>query len=137
MDCRPLGDSPGLLSAQQKLADIPRPGQCVLSYNYQTHTGQLLTRAPDACQPAISKIDILVTVVLNVLTDIYLMSIPIPMLWSSSLRPFKKAGLILLFSGGAFVTVAGVLRCVLIITVSTTIIPRHIRVRGGGAPAPS
>ncbi|KXX75496.1 hypothetical protein MMYC01_208110 [Madurella mycetomatis] len=70
----------------------------------------------NACQPAISKIDIFVTVVLNVLTDIYLMSIPIPMLWNSSLRPFKKAGLILLFSGGAFVTVAGVLRCVLIIT---------------------
>ncbi|GAB1319305.1 Rhodopsin domain-containing protein [Madurella fahalii] len=70
----------------------------------------------NSCQPAISKVDILVTVVLNVLTDIYLMSIPIPMLWHSSLRPFKKAGLILLFSGGAFVTVAGVLRCVLIIT---------------------
>ncbi|KAL2015762.1 hypothetical protein VTK56DRAFT_4853 [Thermocarpiscus australiensis] len=68
------------------------------------------------CQPAISKIDIVVTVVLNVLTDVYLMSIPIPMLWRSSLRPLKKAGLILLFSGGIFVTVAGILRCVLIIS---------------------
>ncbi|KAK4125692.1 hypothetical protein N657DRAFT_591410 [Parathielavia appendiculata] len=70
----------------------------------------------NSCQPAISKIDIFVTVVLNVLTDIYLMSIPIPMLWQSSLRPLKKAGLILLFSGGLFVTVAGILRCVLIVT---------------------
>ncbi|KAK3938148.1 hypothetical protein QBC46DRAFT_292996 [Diplogelasinospora grovesii] len=68
------------------------------------------------CQPAISKIDIFVTVVLNVLTDVYLMSIPIPMLWQSSLQPIKKAGLILLFSGGAFVTMAGILRCVLILT---------------------
>lgn len=80
--------------------------------------GEIITDfGTDFCQPAISKIDILVTVVLNVLTDVYLMSIPIPMLWHSSLRPFKKAGLILLFSGGAFVTVAGILRCVLIITV--------------------
>ncbi|KAL2192432.1 hypothetical protein P885DRAFT_72988 [Corynascus similis CBS 632.67] len=70
----------------------------------------------NACQPAISRIDIFVTVVLNVITDIYLMSIPIPMLWKSSLRPLKKAGLMLLFSGGIFVTAAGILRCVLIIT---------------------
>jgi hypothetical protein len=71
----------------------------------------------DFCQPAISKIDIFVTVVLNVLTDVYLLTIPIPMLWNSSLPLFKKAGLIVLFSGGAFVTMAGILRCVLILTV--------------------
>lgn len=33
---------------------------------------------PDHCQPAVSKIDIYVTVVLNVSTDIYLISIPAP-----------------------------------------------------------
>jgi hypothetical protein len=32
----------------------------------------------DYCQPAVSKIDIYVTVVLNVATDIYLISIPAP-----------------------------------------------------------
>ncbi|KAL2176939.1 uncharacterized protein P884DRAFT_184018, partial [Thermothelomyces heterothallicus CBS 202.75] len=69
----------------------------------------------NGCQPAISKVDIFVTVVLNVITDIYLMSIPLPLLWKSSLRPLKKAGLMLLFSGGIFVTAAGILRCVLII----------------------
>ncbi|KAM7211357.1 hypothetical protein V8F06_013265 [Rhypophila decipiens] len=68
------------------------------------------------CQPAISKIDIFVTVVLNVVTDLYLLTIPIPMLWKAALRPAKKAGLILLFSGGLFVTMAGILRCVLILT---------------------
>jgi hypothetical protein len=61
-------------------------------------------------------------VVLNAVTDLYLMCIPIPMLWSSSLRPLKKAGLMLLFSGGIFVTAAGILRCVLIITVC---VPNH------------
>jgi hypothetical protein len=32
----------------------------------------------DICQPAVSKIDIYVTVVLNVATDLYLISIPAP-----------------------------------------------------------
>ncbi|KAK6818980.1 hypothetical protein PG987_016433 [Apiospora arundinis] len=73
----------------------------------------------DFCQPAISKVDIFVTVVLNVVTDLYLLTIPIPMLWQSSIKPVKKAALIVMFSGGVFVTAAGVLRCVLIITVSS------------------
>ena len=34
--------------------------------------------SPDHCQPAISKIDLYVTVVLNVVTDLYIMSIPLP-----------------------------------------------------------
>ncbi|KLU83806.1 hypothetical protein MAPG_02857 [Magnaporthiopsis poae ATCC 64411] len=68
------------------------------------------------CQPAISKINVLVTVVLNVLTDMYLLSIPLPMLWQASLKPAKKAGLMVLFGMGLFVTLAGILRCVLILT---------------------
>ncbi|KAM0431018.1 hypothetical protein ACHAPT_005655 [Fusarium lateritium] len=68
------------------------------------------------CQPAISNIDIFVTVVLNATTDLYLLSIPVPMLWSARLPMPKKIGLITLFSGGIFVTAAGILRCVLIVT---------------------
>ncbi|KAK8103344.1 uncharacterized protein PG998_010377 [Apiospora kogelbergensis] len=74
----------------------------------------------DFCQPAISKVDIFVTVVLNVVTDLYLLTIPIPMLWQSSIKPVKKVALIVMFSGGVFVTAAGVLRCVLIITNPVT-----------------
>ncbi|KDN61246.1 hypothetical protein CSUB01_09843 [Colletotrichum sublineola] len=48
--------------------------------------------------------------------NLYLLSIPIPMLWGSQLPLRKKLGLIVLFSGGIFVTMAGILRCVLIIT---------------------
>ncbi|GKT54210.1 short-chain dehydrogenase reductase sdr [Colletotrichum tofieldiae] len=70
--------------------------------------------------PAISKINILVTVVLNVITDLYLLSIPIPMLWGAQLPLRKKLGLIVLFSGGIFVTMAGILRCVLIIANPVT-----------------
>ncbi|VBB84447.1 Putative protein of unknown function [Podospora comata] len=77
---------------------------------------QIYPNPGNHCQPAISNIDIFVTLGLNVSTDIYLMSIPIPMLWRATMRPMKKIGLIVLFSGGAFVTVAGVLRCILIVT---------------------
>lgn len=55
---------------------------------------------------------------MNVLTDLYLISIPVPMLWQSSLKPAKKFGLIILFSGGLFVVACAILRCALIVTVS-------------------
>ncbi|KAL8350212.1 hypothetical protein RB598_005512 [Gaeumannomyces tritici] len=77
---------------------------------------QIFPDPGNLCQPAISNINVLVTVVLNVLTDMYLLSIPLPMLWQASLKPAKKAGLMVLFGLGLFVTFAGILRCVLIIT---------------------
>ncbi|KAF5516769.1 hypothetical protein CGCS363_v001848 [Colletotrichum siamense] len=84
---------------------------------FPTHKNwQIYPDPGNTCQPATSKVNILVTVVLNVLTDLYLMSIPIPMLWFSKLPLRKKLGLIVLFSGGIFVTMAGILRCVLIIS---------------------
>ncbi|KAJ5607606.1 hypothetical protein N7537_004225 [Penicillium hordei] len=68
------------------------------------------------CQPAVSKIDIYVTVVLNVATDLYLLSIPAPMLVKARLKWREKLELLILFSGGLFVMMAGILRCVLILT---------------------
>ncbi|KAJ5638171.1 hypothetical protein N7490_008050 [Penicillium lividum] len=68
------------------------------------------------CQPAVSKIDIYVTVVLNVATDIYLISIPAPLLFKARLRWREKLELLVLFSGGLFVMMCGILRCVLILT---------------------
>ncbi|KAF9701158.1 hypothetical protein EKO04_000556 [Ascochyta lentis] len=67
------------------------------------------------CQPAISKIDLYVTVILNVLTDLYLMSIPMPMLWKANIETKRKLSLIVVFGGGVFVMMAGILRCALII----------------------
>ncbi|KAK1989181.1 hypothetical protein LZ30DRAFT_776341 [Colletotrichum cereale] len=84
---------------------------------YPLHKNWQINPDPgNLCQPAISKINIFVTVTLNSLTDLYLLSIPIPMLWGSQLPLRKKLGLIVLFSGGIFVTMAGILRCVLILT---------------------
>lgn len=78
-------------------------------------TGIYLSVCVDYCQPAISKIDLYVTVMLNVLTDMFLMSIPMPMLWKANLEIKRKLSLILVFGGGVFVMMAGILRCALII----------------------
>ncbi|RYP34176.1 hypothetical protein DL767_004403 [Monosporascus sp. MG133] len=70
----------------------------------------------DVCQPAISSQIVWVYCAMNIITDLYLISIPVPLLWQSSLKPLKKMGLITLFSGGIFIMVCGVLRAALIVT---------------------
>ncbi|RYP52353.1 hypothetical protein DL768_002464 [Monosporascus sp. mg162] len=70
----------------------------------------------DVCQPAISSQIVWVYCAMNIITDLYLISIPVPMLWQSSLKPLKKIGLITLFSGGIFIMVCGILRAALIVT---------------------
>ncbi|KAF3095745.1 hypothetical protein TWF569_003462 [Orbilia oligospora] len=71
---------------------------------------QINPEPPNACQPAISKIDCYVTVVLNVLTDMYLMYIPLPLLWKAQIPLKRKFLLIAMFSGGCFIITAGILR---------------------------
>ncbi|GKZ38700.1 hypothetical protein AbraIFM66950_011069 [Aspergillus brasiliensis] len=68
------------------------------------------------CQPAVSHIDVYVTVFLNVATDLYLISIPTPILFKARLPWREKLELLVLFSGGIFVMACGILRCVLIVT---------------------
>ncbi|KIW21160.1 hypothetical protein PV08_01740 [Exophiala spinifera] len=76
---------------------------------------QIFPNPGNHCQPAISKIDLYVTVVLNVLSDAYLLSIPIPLLWKADVPMAKKLSLIFIFSGAVFVMAAGILRVALII----------------------
>ncbi|KAL8635162.1 MAG: hypothetical protein Q9228_007322, partial [Teloschistes exilis] len=68
------------------------------------------------CQPAISKLQVAVLITLNISTDFYLMSVPLPMIWGSRLATKRKWALSVMFSGGILVMVAGILRCVLILT---------------------
>ncbi|KAM0720863.1 hypothetical protein Q7P37_003148 [Cladosporium fusiforme] len=70
----------------------------------------------DTCQPAVSAQVVWVYFAFNVVTDTYLLSIPLPMLWKATLRPVKKVGLMVLFGGGIFVIACATLRCVLIVT---------------------
>lgn len=72
---------------------------------------------PNLCQPAISKLNLYATVVLNVTTDLYLMSIPIPMLWKANLVTWRKFSLLLVFCGGVFVITCGIIRCYIVLKV--------------------
>ncbi|KAK8067314.1 hypothetical protein PG997_014061, partial [Apiospora hydei] len=72
----------------------------------------------NSCQAAVSKVFILTCFVLDVLTDAYLLSIPLPMLWRTDLPKPKKIALSVVFSGAAFVMVAALLRCYFIMTDS-------------------
>ncbi|QSS53272.1 hypothetical protein I7I53_00475 [Histoplasma capsulatum var. duboisii H88] len=69
----------------------------------------------NVCQPAVSNQIIWVYLGFNVATDMYLLSIPIPMLWQSSIKPMKKVGLTVLFSGGLLVMACAVVRVVMIV----------------------
>ena len=91
----------------------PNPGSMLA---VSLSSDQSLTCA-EYCQPAISPIDVYVTVTLNVATDLYLITIPAPMLFKARLPWWEKCELLILFSGGFFVMAAGILRCVLIVTV--------------------
>ena len=69
------------------------------------------------CQPAVSKVSIFMVLILNITTDIYLLVLPLKLLWGIKLPPIKKAGVVVLFSGAIFIIVAGILRCVFILSV--------------------
>ena len=60
---------------------------------------------------------------LNLLSDLYLMSIPVMMLWDARLKRAKKFSLMMLFTAWVFVTVAGVLRCAFVLAVSCLLQP--------------
>ncbi|KAL4950989.1 hypothetical protein BDW69DRAFT_186838 [Aspergillus filifer] len=68
------------------------------------------------CQPARSMVYVLVVMIPNVLTDLYLMSIPLPLLWTVRIGMRRKITLMGLFSGAIFVGVAAVIRAVIVIT---------------------
>ncbi|KAM0091095.1 hypothetical protein ACP6JD_005540 [Aspergillus fumigatus] len=89
----------------------PNPGRRCHSLEKVASTDVLVR-----CQPAIAPLDVYMTVTLNVATDIYLITIPTPMLFKARLPWREKLELFILFSGGIFVMAAGILRCVLIVT---------------------
>ncbi|KAL4763822.1 uncharacterized protein BDW70DRAFT_171914 [Aspergillus foveolatus] len=68
------------------------------------------------CQPTRSMAYVLVVMIPNVLTDLYLMSIPLPLLWAVKIGIRRKITLMGLFSGAIFIGVAGIIRAVIIIT---------------------
>ncbi|KAF7545719.1 hypothetical protein G7Z17_g8958 [Cylindrodendrum hubeiense] len=68
------------------------------------------------CYPAISPAIVWTGLALNVTTDLYLIMIPMPMLWKAAMPWVQKCWLIALFSCGLFVTMAAILRVVLLMS---------------------
>ncbi|KAB8074039.1 hypothetical protein BDV29DRAFT_127641 [Aspergillus leporis] len=67
------------------------------------------------CQAAVSKPIVWVSFAANVSTDIYLITIPIPMLWKSSLRLMKKIASTIVLSAGVFVLICAILKSVFVL----------------------
>lgn len=77
------------------------------------------------CYPAISPPIVWTGLSLNVATDVYLILIPMPMLFKAAMPLMQKCWLIALFSCGLFVTMAAILRVVLLVSVSSAPSPHH------------
>lgn len=66
------------------------------------------------CQPALAPPIVWVTFVSSVLTDIYLILIPLPMLWGTSLKLVKKILSSFVLGAGVFVLVCSLLKTVFV-----------------------
>ncbi|KAK4232986.1 hypothetical protein C8A03DRAFT_39341 [Achaetomium macrosporum] len=71
---------------------------------------------PGICQPTNSNLYVLTVLITDVVTDLYLLSIPLPLLWAINISLKKKLSLTLLFSGVAFVVMAAIIRGVVVLT---------------------
>ncbi|KAH8651641.1 hypothetical protein BGZ60DRAFT_189387 [Tricladium varicosporioides] len=73
----------------------------------------------ETCYPSHSMPNLYTMIILNVTTDLYLMFIPLPMIWKSGLPTRTKVGLHFMFGFGAIVTTVAFLCCFFIITAGT------------------
>ncbi|KAE8345550.1 hypothetical protein BDV24DRAFT_159411 [Aspergillus arachidicola] len=69
----------------------------------------------DICQAAISKPIVWVSFAANISTDLYLITIPIPVLWSTKLKLGKKIASTIVLSAGVFVLVCATLKSVFVL----------------------
>ena len=83
-----------------------------------SHQWQIYPDPGNNCEPAVSTLQTVFVMVMNTVTDLYLLAIPLPMVWKSNLPWRKKLFLLVMFSGGFIEMAFGILRCVSILTVS-------------------
>ncbi|GME24125.1 hypothetical protein GTA08_BOTSDO03734 [Neofusicoccum parvum] len=89
---------------------------CILLGCQPFHSSwQINPEPPNFCQPAISKLNLYTTLTLNIATDLYLLSIPVPMLWRANLAIWRRLSLLIVFSGGIFVILCGIMRCYIVL----------------------
>ncbi|KAK4196674.1 hypothetical protein QBC40DRAFT_233894 [Triangularia verruculosa] len=70
----------------------------------------------NSCQPAVSSPVVWASFAANVTSDIYLIIIPLPLLWGSRLRLVEKIGSTLVLSAGIFVLVCATLKTIFVVT---------------------
>ena len=79
----------------------------------------------DRCQGAVARPIVWVTFISSVLTDIYLIMIPIPMLWGTKLKLAKKIAATIVLGAGVFVLICSLLKTIFVIVVSQCTHPPH------------
>ncbi|KAG4428841.1 hypothetical protein IFR05_015676 [Cadophora sp. M221] len=80
------------------------------------HYWQINPDPGNHCQAAISKPIVWSTFISSVITDIYLLLVPIPMLWGTTLRLAKKISITIVLGAGIFVLVCSLLKTVFVET---------------------
>ncbi|EPE02831.1 hypothetical protein F503_01572 [Ophiostoma piceae UAMH 11346] len=70
----------------------------------------------NACQPAIAFPLVWITFASSVISDLYLIMIPLPMLWSTTLKPVKKIASSIVLGAGVFVLVCSLLKTIFVVT---------------------
>ncbi|RGP76678.1 hypothetical protein FLONG3_5118 [Fusarium longipes] len=76
---------------------------------------QISPNPGNSCQAAISKPIVWTSFASNVSTDIYLIAIPLPMLWGSSLKTIKKIASSIVLGSGIFVLVCATLKSIFVL----------------------
>ncbi|OTA77940.1 hypothetical protein M434DRAFT_40189, partial [Hypoxylon sp. CO27-5] len=76
---------------------------------------QIKINPGNSCQPAVSRIFVFVVLIPNIVTDIYLLSIPLPLLWKVNISCRRKIVLISLFSGAIFSLIISIIRADIIL----------------------
>ncbi|KAF1962856.1 hypothetical protein CC80DRAFT_461235 [Byssothecium circinans] len=76
---------------------------------------QIYPNPGNTCQPAVSKVQAYVLISTNIATDLYIMSIPLPMVWSARIPMLTKLALVGMFCGGLLTAVFGILRCIFVL----------------------
>ncbi|RFN49049.1 integral membrane protein pth11-like protein [Fusarium flagelliforme] len=74
----------------------------------------------NSCMPAITYIQTIYVMAMNTITDFYLMSIPLPMIWKARMPWRKKIVIMFMFSGALLEMIFGILRAVSILTKGNT-----------------
>ncbi|KAM0698362.1 hypothetical protein Q7P36_001828 [Cladosporium allicinum] len=80
------------------------------------HFWQVSPDPGQMCQATNSPAYVLTVLVLNIITDAYLLSIPLPLLWGVDTTLRRRLTLMLLFSGAVFIILAGTIRAITILT---------------------